>query len=79
MWNGDMPTVGSMLMLMFSVFDASINGALIPMILMLMMQMTIMHIVHVIFMRNRDMAAIGSMNMWMFVLHARILHEGIMA
>jgi hypothetical protein len=49
------------------------------MILMLMMQMTIMHIVHVIFMRNRDMAAIGSMNMWMFVLHARILHEGIMA
>jgi hypothetical protein len=79
MWNGDMPTVGSMLMLMLSVFDASINGALIPMILMLMMQMTIMHIVHVIFMRNRDMAAIGSMNMWMFVLHARILHEGIMA
>jgi hypothetical protein len=79
MWNGDMPTVRSMLMLMLSVFDASINGALIPMILMLMMQMTIMHIVHVIFMRNRDMAAIGSMNMWMFVLHARILHEGIMA
>ena len=79
MWNGDMSTVGSMLMLMLSVFDASINGALVPMILMLMMQMAIMHVVHMISMRNRDMAAIRSMNMWMFVLHARILHEGIMA
>lgn len=68
-----------MLMLMLSVFDTSINGALIPMILMLMMQMAIMHIVHVIFMRNRDMAAIGSMNMWMFVLLDRILHKGIMS
>ena len=79
MWNSDMSTVRSVLVLVLSVFDASINGALIPMILMLMMQMTIVHVVQVIFMRNRDMAAIGSMNMWMFVLHARILHEGIMA
>jgi hypothetical protein len=79
MWNGDMSTVRSVLVLMLSVFDAAINGALVPMIFMLMMQMTIMHVVHVIFMRNGDMAAIGSMNMWMFVLHDRILHEGIMA
>ncbi len=74
-----MSTVGSMLMPVFGVFDASVNGALIPMIVMLMMQMTIMHIVQVIFMRNRDMATIGSMNMWMFVLLDRILHKGIMA
>lgn len=74
-----MSTVRSVLVLMLSVFDAAINGALVPMILMLMMQMTIMHVVHVIFMRNGNMAAIGSMNMWMFVLHDRILHEGIMA
>ena len=79
MWNGDVSTVRSVLVLMLSVFDATINSALVPMILMLMMQMTIMHVVQVIFMRNRNMAAIGSMNMWMFVLHDRILHEGIMA
>jgi hypothetical protein len=79
MWNGDVSTVRSVLVLMLSVFDATINSAFVPMILMLMMQMTIMHVVHVIFMRNGDMAAIGSMNMWMFVLHDRILHEGIMA
>jgi hypothetical protein len=79
MWNSDMSTVRSVLVLVLSVFNASINGALIPMILMLMMQMTIVHVVQVIFMRNRDMATIGSMNMWMFVLHARILHERIMA
>jgi hypothetical protein len=77
--NCNVATIRSVLMLVLGVLHAAINGALVPMILMLMMQMTIMHVVHVIFMRNGNMAAIGSMNMWMFVLHDRILHEGIMA
>jgi hypothetical protein len=68
-----------MLVLVLGVLNTTIDGAFIPMVIVLMMQMTIMHVVQVIFMRNRNMAAIGSMNMWMFVLHARILHEGIMA
>jgi hypothetical protein len=37
MWNGDMSTVRSVLVLMLSVFDAAINGALVPMVVVLMM------------------------------------------
>ena len=74
-----MTTIWPMLVLVLGVLNTTIDGAFIPMVIVLMMQMTIMHVVHVIFMRNGNMAAIGSMNMWMFVLHDRILHEGIMA
>lgn len=69
----DMAAIGSVLVFVVSMLDATINGALIPMVIMLMMQMTIVHVIQVIVMRNCDMAAIGSMNMRMFVLHERIM------
>ena len=66
-------TVWTMLVLMFGVLDASIDGAFVPMVFVLMVQMPIVHVIEMIVMGNDSMPAIWTMNVGMLVLHRQIM------
>ena len=75
MGDRDMTAIRSVLMFVLGMLDTAINGALIPMVIMLMVQMPIMHVIKMIVMGNCRMTAIRSMNMWVFVLHFKIMPQ----
>ena len=66
-------TVWTMLVLMFGVLDAAIDGAFVPMVFVLMVQMPIVHVIEMIVMGDSGMTAIGTMNVGMLVLHRQIM------
>ncbi len=66
-------TVWTMLVLVFGVLNAAIDGAFVPMVFVLMVQMPIVHIIEMIVMGNDSMPAIWTMNMGVFVFHLEIM------
>ena len=72
----NMTTIWSVLMFVMGMFDATVYGAFVPIIVVLVMEMPVVYVIQVIVVWNCRMATIRTMNMRMFVLHNEIMPQG---
>jgi len=68
-------TIRTVLMFMLGMLDTSVNGAFVPVVVMLVMEMPVVHVIQMIVVGNRCMTAIRAMDMWVLVLHNKIMPQ----
>ena len=79
MWNRGVAAIGAVLVLVFSVFDAQIDRALVPVVVVLMVAVTIVDVVDVVVVLDGHMTAVGPVDVRVILVSVRDAHEHSLA